>query len=271
MVNTVVREKTSSGSLDYIRTTTAVSDNTSNLFAYIIGVTNTSSPRTITLKTNDRQNRRGYLICDESGNASVNNITVTAETGLINGQTSVIINKNYGQIRLYSDGSNWFSSPTNTETRSIQLSATSIVDGSFNRVVVSTITSALMLTTTGGTRQFYMGCIPDNYVSGTNISVVMYVAPNTVGAGAWTFTTFYQSILPDSGAVIGTGTANVVTVKTSPAVVNSPVSVISTIPAASLAANKILLLNPQLTSRTTTADALVIGISVNYTAYSNSL
>lgn len=90
------------------RSATAVSANTAG--ESIIGVTDTSAPRTITLITADLHNGKKMIIKDESGAAGTNAITVAtqgAET--IDGAATVSISVNYGVVRLYSDGSNWFS------------------------------------------------------------------------------------------------------------------------------------------------------------------
>ncbi len=42
------------------------------------------------------------------GGAATNNITVTPQTGTIDGAANVVINTNYGSVRTYSDGTNWF-------------------------------------------------------------------------------------------------------------------------------------------------------------------
>ena len=75
----------------------------------IIAVTNTAAARTVDLRTADTVGRRTYIIKDESGNAAVNNITITTEGAqLIDGAATYVIATNYGSVRLYSNGSNWF-------------------------------------------------------------------------------------------------------------------------------------------------------------------
>jgi len=79
---------------------------TSNL---IIGVTNTATARTITLQTADCVARRIIIVKDQSGGAGINNITIAtqgAET--IDGAATAVIAANYGQVTLYSNGTNWF-------------------------------------------------------------------------------------------------------------------------------------------------------------------
>lgn len=71
----------------------------------IIGVTDTSVARTITLSTDDVVDGRIKMIKDESGAASTNNITIDTEgSETIDGQTDVRINVNYGDLKVYSDG-----------------------------------------------------------------------------------------------------------------------------------------------------------------------
>jgi hypothetical protein len=76
----------------------------------IIGVTSTASARTITLDSDDCKTGRIVIVKDESGGAGTNNITIDTEGAeLIDGAASVVITANYGCVRLYSNGTNWFS------------------------------------------------------------------------------------------------------------------------------------------------------------------
>ena len=87
--------------------TAAISGNSSN--EDVIGVTDTSVARTITLSTSDVINGNHLIIKDESGGAGTNNITIDTEgTEKIDGQDTAVIGSNYDSISLYSDGSNWF-------------------------------------------------------------------------------------------------------------------------------------------------------------------
>jgi hypothetical protein len=72
---------------------------------YIIGV-NRAGPVAITLPAGSAGRR--IMIKDESGNASVNNITITPASGTIDGQATLVISANYAAYTLYSSGSNWF-------------------------------------------------------------------------------------------------------------------------------------------------------------------
>ncbi len=88
---------------------------TASLSDYIIGVDNTAAARTVTLptasNTGDTANRgKFYIIKDQSGLAGTNNITITPATGTIDGASSIAIIANFGEVGVYSDGSNWFSS-----------------------------------------------------------------------------------------------------------------------------------------------------------------
>lgn len=89
------------------RQATAVSAMASTTAA-IVGVTNTSAPRTITLPTSQVAiPGRFYFIVDESGGADANPITVVGEGGeLINGAASQSV---YGEesLALYSTGTAW--------------------------------------------------------------------------------------------------------------------------------------------------------------------
>lgn len=75
----------------------------------IIGVTSTAAARTITLATADVIAGRVIFIKDESGLAGTNNITIDTEGAeLIDGAASIAITVNYGVLKVYSDGVNWF-------------------------------------------------------------------------------------------------------------------------------------------------------------------
>lgn len=96
------------GDIAVDRTATAASANTAG--ETIVGVTDTTTPRTITLDTDDVVDGQIMIIKDESGGAGSNNITIDTEgTETIDGAASVVITVNYGVLRVYSDGTNWFS------------------------------------------------------------------------------------------------------------------------------------------------------------------
>jgi len=75
-----------------------------------IGITDTAATRTVTLRTVDTVLRRIYIIKDQSGGAGTFNIDVVTEGAqTIDGQTNILIAANFGVLRVYCDGSNWFS------------------------------------------------------------------------------------------------------------------------------------------------------------------
>lgn len=90
------------------RTSTAVSANTAG--QTIIGVTDNSSARTVTLDTDDVIDGNIIIIKDEAGTASsANNITIATEgSETIDGASTQTITTDYGVLRLYSNGTNWF-------------------------------------------------------------------------------------------------------------------------------------------------------------------
>lgn len=89
------------------RSSTAAAVNTAG--ETIVGVTDTSAPRTITLDTDDVKDGHIIIVKDESGGAAANNITIDTEGAeTIDGAASITITANYGVARIYSDGTNWF-------------------------------------------------------------------------------------------------------------------------------------------------------------------
>lgn len=90
------------------RTATAISY-TALLTDYYIGITDTSSARTITLPpAATAGSGKTYIITDESGGAGTNNITVQADGAeLINGANTQIMNVDYSSIQLMCTGAKW--------------------------------------------------------------------------------------------------------------------------------------------------------------------
>ena len=78
---------------------------------YVINVTDTSAPRTITLPPAALVGE-SFVVKDGSGAASVNNITIQPASlppgQLIDGQASVAISINYGSLNFVSDGTNYY-------------------------------------------------------------------------------------------------------------------------------------------------------------------
>lgn len=76
----------------------------------IIGVNTTSAAVTITLGSDLVSEGRIVIIKDIGGAAATNAITVATEgSETIDGSASTTITTNYGVLRLFSDGTNWFS------------------------------------------------------------------------------------------------------------------------------------------------------------------
>jgi hypothetical protein len=77
--------------------------------AGVYAYTDSTSPGTVTISSDDIAHERVIIVKDKGGNASTNNITVDTEgSETIDGSASVAINSNYGSVRLYSDGDNLF-------------------------------------------------------------------------------------------------------------------------------------------------------------------
>ncbi|MGE0630965.1 MAG: hypothetical protein AB7O96_01050 [Pseudobdellovibrionaceae bacterium] len=77
---------------------------------YYVGVTDTTLARTITLPPlRSLEERKVYIVKDESGGAAANNITIDADSAeTIDGGLTTVISSNYGVVRLIKNGSNWF-------------------------------------------------------------------------------------------------------------------------------------------------------------------
>lgn len=76
----------------------------------IVGVDDTSSTRTVTLPS-DVDEGQVFVVVDESNSASTNGIDLATEgSENIDGSSSVTgaISSDSGQVRVYFDGSNWF-------------------------------------------------------------------------------------------------------------------------------------------------------------------
>jgi hypothetical protein len=92
---------------------TAVSANYTILASdYIVAYTSTSSAFTATLPAAATGNAgQVWIVKDESGAAATHNITVKTSGGTIDGVaagTGKVINTNYGVLRVYSNGTNYF-------------------------------------------------------------------------------------------------------------------------------------------------------------------
>lgn len=75
----------------------------------IINVTSTAAARTIATNTSDQVEGRILIIKDASGAAGTNNITFNPAGAItVDGAATAVISSNYGALRLYCDGTNWF-------------------------------------------------------------------------------------------------------------------------------------------------------------------
>jgi hypothetical protein len=88
------------------RTGTATSYSTATTDIYI-GVTSTAAARTITMFNSGRVTGMVFIIKDESGGAGTNNITIDGNGANIDGESSVVINKNYGCVAIYWNSTSW--------------------------------------------------------------------------------------------------------------------------------------------------------------------
>jgi len=76
---------------------------------FIIGVDTSSAAVTITLSSDSVEAGRVVIINDEGGNAGSNNITIATEgSETIDGSATATISTNNASLRLYSNGTNWF-------------------------------------------------------------------------------------------------------------------------------------------------------------------
>lgn len=99
MTGGITVNRRASGAADF---TTAATD-------YVIAIDNTAAPRAVNLQTATCTSGRVYVIKDESGVCSVNNITIQTEGAeKIDGQDTLVLSTNYDSVTLYSNGSNWF-------------------------------------------------------------------------------------------------------------------------------------------------------------------
>ncbi len=90
------------------RTTSAISYNVL-VSDYYVGITDTSAPRSVVLPVTGATENQIFVVKDESGNASVNNITLSVEGGaLIDGVISIPINGDYQSFSCIFDGTNYY-------------------------------------------------------------------------------------------------------------------------------------------------------------------
>lgn len=73
-----------------------------------IGVTSTAAARTITMPLSGMTAGQIWTVKDESGLASVNNITIAGNAANIDGAAFFTINNNYGAVNIYWNGTAFF-------------------------------------------------------------------------------------------------------------------------------------------------------------------
>jgi hypothetical protein len=105
----VVNGPTTLNGAQIVKFITTAIDYNALITDYGIGVTSTATPRSIVLPTTGATAGQTWEIKDQGGNASVNNITITAEGGaLIDNAASLLINGNYQGWTIRFDGTNFW-------------------------------------------------------------------------------------------------------------------------------------------------------------------
>ena len=91
------------------RTVVDDADYTAAANDFLIVLTNLTASRTITVDATKVKEGKQYIIKDETGNAGSNNIVIDpAGSQTIDGATTQSVNANYSTIKIYSNGTNWF-------------------------------------------------------------------------------------------------------------------------------------------------------------------
>ncbi len=107
------RDKTGKFTQGFVVPRTATgdgSDLTTSTDDFIIAADTSSSTLTVTLATATVEAGRVVIINDEGGNSNSNNITIDTEgSETIDGNATATLSTDNDSLRLYSDGTNWFS------------------------------------------------------------------------------------------------------------------------------------------------------------------
>ncbi len=103
------------GALLVARRTVANVNVTVNPNDFLIAYTTLTAGRAVTLPNPTTVGSsilpRVYVVKDEAGTAGANNITISVSGGAnIDGAATKVINTNYGSVRLYSNGTAYFTS-----------------------------------------------------------------------------------------------------------------------------------------------------------------
>ena len=183
------------GSMGWSRRATATNYTTDN--DIFVDVTSTAAPRTMTIGASDIVGRRVLIFKDSSGNAGVNNITITPASGNIDNSASYVINTNYGAVMMECDGVNWkvLASFTPQGTTSyVDRSGTYTIAATDDTVNCSANTFTVTLPTAGGRR----GKVFTIKNSGTGLITLATTGSQTID-GATTHTLIqYASIVVQS-------------------------------------------------------------------------
>jgi hypothetical protein len=81
---------------------------TAQVSDFLIAYTSLTAGRTVTLPAAAAVAGRYYIVKDESGSAGGSNITVQSASGNIDGAASKTISSAYGVLRVYSNGTAFF-------------------------------------------------------------------------------------------------------------------------------------------------------------------
>ena len=105
----VVNGPTTLNGAQIVKFITTATDYNVLITDYGVGVTDVSVPRSIVLPVTGAVDGQSWEIKDQSGNAAVNDIVITAEGGaLIDNEATLIINGNYQGWTVRFDGTNFW-------------------------------------------------------------------------------------------------------------------------------------------------------------------
>lgn len=119
--------------------------------ANYVGITDTSAARSVVINPGPVDYQ--VFVCDESGGAGTNNITVTSQSGLalINGQASYVINQNYGCVLFHWDGTNWFATSGSNNVVTSNTATSAVAVGSAVSLTTATPANITSISLAAGT------------------------------------------------------------------------------------------------------------------------
>lgn len=194
---------------------------TATLADYIIGVNNTAAPRSVTLptaSTTGAANNSGkiYIIKDQSGLAGTNNITIAPSSGTIDGAASIIIDANFGEVQVYSDGAAWFSSagPELVSPLPVSKGGTGVATLTDGGVILGSGTAAVTVLAQATNGQLVVGSTGSDpslatLTAGAGVTITNGAGSITLASGAivWTAQAAGTSLLANQGFISTAGTA----------------------------------------------------------------